>query len=476
MGLTRDEILSMLRSGAVEFVDLKLVDLPGTWHHITLPAEEIAEEAFSEGVPFDGSSLRGFREIEESDMIMVPDAETAFLDPFHERPTLSINCDVYDPAMQRFSRDPRRVAQAAEAYLEASGIGDAAYIGPELEFFIFDDVRYQVNPEESFFAIGSEESHWGTGDVGAPNLQHRIRPKSGYAPVSPTDQLSDLRGEMVRTMMACGIEVERHHHEVATAGQSEIGIRFDRLTPSADHVMLYKYIVKNIARRSGRVATFMPKPLYGDNGSGMHTHQSISRGGVPLFYQQDGYGHLSQIALHYIAGILSHAPALVGLTNATTNSFRRLVPGFEAPVNLVFAKGNRSAAVRVPITSQNPKTVRIEFRTPDATGNPYLSFAAMLMAGLDGVRRRLDPTELGFGPLDKNIYHLSPEDAAKVKAVPGSFDEALRALEADHAFLTEGGVFTEDLIHTWIDYKRREELHPANLRPTPMEYYLYLDI
>ncbi len=476
MGLTKDEILSMLRSGAVEFVDLKLIDLPGTWHHITLPAEEITEAAFTEGVPFDGSSLRGFREIEESDMIMLPDPKTAFLDPFHARPTLSISCDVYDPAMQRFSRDPRRVAQAAEAYLESSGIGDAAYFGPELEFFIFDDVRYQVSPEESFFAIGSEESHWGSGDVGAPNLQHRIRPKSGYAPVAPTDQLSDLRGEMVRTMKACGIEVERHHHEVATAGQSEIGIRFDRLTTTADHVMLYKYVVKNVARREGRVATFMPKPLYGDNGSGMHTHQSISRGGVPLFYEKDGYGHLSQIALHYIAGILSHAPALVGLANATTNSYRRLVPGFEAPVNLVFAKGNRSAAIRVPVTSQNPKAIRIEFRTPDATGNPYLSFAAMLMAGIDGVRRRLDPTELGFGPLDKNIYHLSPEDAAKVKAVPGTLDEALRALEEDHAFLTEGGVFTEDLISTWIDYKRREELHVVNLQPTPMEYYLYLDI
>jgi glutamine synthetase len=476
MGLTRDEILSTLRSGTVEFVDLKLIDLPGTWHHITLPAEELTEEALIAGVPFDGSSLRGFREIEESDMIMLPDPETAFIDPFHEYPTLSIVCDVYDPAMQRFSRDPRRVAQAAEAHLKATGLGDAAYFGPELEFFVFDDVRYQVNPEESFFAIGSDESHWGSGDVGAPNLQHRIRPKSGYAPVAPTDQLSDLRGEMVRTMRACGMEVERHHHEVATAGQNEIGFRFGGLTTTADRVMLYKYIVKNVARRSGRIATFMPKPLFGDNGSGMHTHQSVFKDGKPLFYDKGGYGSLSQFALHYIAGILSHAPALVGLTNATTNSYRRLVPGFEAPVNLVFAKGNRSAAVRVPIGSQNPKAVRIEFRTPDATGNPYLSFAAMLMAGLDGVRRRLDPTTLGFGPLDKNIYHLPPEEAAKIQAVPGSLDEALRALEEDHAFLTEDGVFTEDLIQSWVDYKRREELHVVNLRPTPMEFHLYLDI
>lgn len=409
-------------------------------------------------------------------MIMLPDPASAFLDPFHAHPTLSISCDVYDPAMERFSRDPRRVAQAAEAHLKATGLGDAAYFGPELEFFVFDDVRYQVDPQESFFAIGSDESHWGAGDVGAPNLQHRIRAKSGYAPVAPNDQHSDLRGEMVRALKSCGIEVERHHHEVATAGQGEIGIRFDRLTATADHVMLYKYIVKNVARQSGRVATFMPKPLYGDNGSGMHTHQSVSKDGQPLFYDKDGYAQLSPFALHYIAGILSHAPALVGLTNATTNSFRRLVPGFEAPVNLVFAKGNRSAAVRVPTTAHNPKAVRIEFRTPDATGNPYLSFAAMLMAGLDGVRRKLDPTALGFGPLDKNIYHLSPEDAAKVRAVPGSLGEALDALERDHAFLLEDGVFTEDLIATWIDYKRREELHVVNLRPTPMEFHLYLDI
>ena len=474
--MTRDEILAMLQSGEVEFVDLKLVDLPGTWHHITLPAAEIGADAFTDGVPFDGSSLRGFREIEESDMVMLPDPETAFVDPFHARRTLSISCDVYEPGMHRFARDPRFIAQQAEHYLTASGIGDVAYFGPELEFFVFDDVRYQINPGESFFAIGSEESAWGTGDIGTPNLQHRIRPKSGYAPVSPHDQLSDLRGEMVRTMMDCGMYVERHHHEVATAGQSEIGFRFDRLTRTADHVLLYKYIVKNISRQAGKIATFMPKPLYGDNGSGMHTHQSIFRGGEPLFYGKGGYGNLSETALHYIAGILSHAPALVGLTNATTNSYRRLVPGFEAPVNLVFAKGNRSAAVRVPIAQESPKSVRIEFRTPDSTGNPYLSFAAMLMAGLDGVKRKLDPTALGFGPLDKNIYHLSPEDAAKIRAVPGSLTEALDELEKDHAFLTEGGVFTEDLIAAWIDYKRREEVQPVNLRPVPMEYYLYLDI
>jgi len=476
MGLSRDEILAMLRSGAAEFVDLKLVDLPGTWHHITLPASEFRPEAFTEGIPFDGSSLRGFREIEESDMIMLPDPATAFRDPFNEHPTISVTCDVFDPAMQRFSRDPRRVAQAAEAHLKATGIGDAAYFGPELEFFVFDEVRYLVNPEESFFAIGSDESHWGAGDVGAPNLQHRIRSKSGYAPTPPTDQHQDLRSAMVLALKSCGLEVERHHHEVATAGQGEIGIRYDRLTASADHVMLYKYVVKNVARRSGRIATFMPKPLFGDNGSGMHTHQSISKGGTPLFYDRKGYGSLSETALHYIAGILSHAPALVGLTNATTNSYRRLVPGYEAPVNLVFAKGNRSAAIRVPITSQSPKAVRIEFRTPDATGNPYLSFAAMLMAGIDGVRRRLDPTVNGFGPVDKNIYHLTPEEAAGIQAVPGSLGEALEALEGDHEFLLEDGVFTEDLIRSWIDYKRREELHPINMRPTPMEFHMYLDI
>lgn len=474
--MTREQVLDLIKKGEVEFVDLKLIDLPGTWHHITLPATEFTAEAFTEGVPFDGSSLRGFREIEESDMIMLPDAETAFIDPFHERATLSITTDVYEPGLRRYARDPRRVAQKAEEYLQASGIGETAYFGPELEFFVFDDVRYQINPEESFFAIDSEEAAWGTGDVRGPNLGYRIRPKQGYAPAAPSDTLSDLRGEMVSQMIAAGMRVERHHHEVATAGQSEIGFRFDRLTRTADNVMLYKYIVKNVARRYGKVATFMPKPLYGDNGSGMHTHQSIYRGDQALFYEKGGYGHLSQVALSYIAGILLHAPALVGLTNATTNSYRRLVPGFEAPVNLVFARGNRSAAIRVPITSENPNSVRLEFRTPDSTGNPYISFAAMLMAGLDGVRRRLDPTELGFGPLDKNIYHLPKEEAQKIRAVPGSLGEALQALEDDHSFLTEGGVFDEEMIAAWIDYKREQELNVVNLRPTPMEYHLYFDI
>jgi glutamine synthetase len=473
--VTGKEVLETIRQQGIEFVDVKIVDLVGTWHHFTLPASEVDEETFSEGMPFDGSSLRGFREIEESDMVFLPDPETAFVDPFTAHPTLSMTGNVLEPGLRPYRRDPRSVAQRAEAYLRESGIAERAYFGPELEFFVFDDVRYENEPHAAFFAIDAEEAHWGSGDVG-PNLAYRIRPKEGYAPATPQDTLHDLRSEMVKNLMQCGLRVERHHHEVAGAGQGEIGFHFDTLTRTADNLLLYKYVLRNTARRHQKTVTFMPKPLFGDNGSGMHTHQSLWKGDTPLFYQAGGYANLSQLARYYIGGILLHAPALVALTNATTNSYRRLVPGYEAPVDLVFSQGNRSAAVRIPIAGVSPAATRIEFRTPDGTGNPYLAFAAMLMAGLDGVRRKLEPSELGFGPLDKNIYHLTPEERASIRSVPGSLGEALNALEEDHAFLTEGGVFDEDLISAWIAYKREREIAPMNLRPTPYEFYLYFDI
>lgn len=473
--MTAQEVLALIREKGIEFVDVKLVDLVGTWHHFTIPASEVGEEMFEVGMPFDGSSLRGFREIEESDMVLLPDPNTAFIDPFPAHPTLSITGSVFEPGLKPYKRDPRSVALRAEEYLRKSGIADQAFFGPEVEFFVFDDVRYEVEPNSSFFQVDAAEAHWGSGDVG-PNLAYRIRPKEGYAPATPQDTLHDLRSEMVKNLMSCGLRVERHHHEVAGPGQGEIGFHFDTLTRTADNVLLYKYVLRNTARRHQKTVTFMPKPLYGDNGSGMHTHQSLWKNGKPLFFEEGGYANLSTLARQYIAGILLHAPALVALTNATTNSYRRLVPGYEAPVDLVFSKGNRSAAVRIPIAGASPKSTRIEFRTPDATGNPYLAFAAMLMAGLDGIRRRLDPTELGFGPLDKNIYHLSPEERAKIRSVPGSLQEALAALKEDHAFLTEGGVFDPELVEAWIQYKEEREIAPMHLRPTPYEYYLYFDI
>jgi glutamine synthetase len=473
--LTVAEVLELIRQKGIEFVDVKIVDLLGTWHHFTLPAEEFGEEVFERGLPFDGSSLRGYRGIEESDMILLPDPETAVVDPFAAHPTLSLTGNVMEPGGRAYRRDPRSVAQRAEEYLRASGIADRAYFGPEVEFYVFDDVRYEIEPHAAFFALDAAEAHWGAGDVG-PNLAYRIRPKEGYAPVPPADALHDLRNEMVRNLKAVGIRVERHHHEVGGAGQGEIGFRYDTLTRTADNVLLFKYVLRNTARRHGKTVTFMPKPLYGDNGSGMHTHQSLWQGDRPLFYDEQGYAHLSELARYYIGGILLHGPALLALCNATVNSYRRLVPGYEAPVDLVFSQGNRSAAVRIPIAGVTPASTRIEFRTPDATGNPYLAFAAMLMAGLDGIRRRIDPTAHGFGPLDKNIYELSPAERAAIRSVPGSLEEALRALEADHDFLLAGGVFDEELIATWIQYKREKEIRPTHLRPTPYEFYLYFDI
>ncbi|AEJ43456.1 type I glutamate--ammonia ligase [Alicyclobacillus acidocaldarius] len=473
--MTPRDILELMKQHEVQMVDFRIVDVPGRQHHVTVPAAEIDEEVLERGVAFDGSSVPGFRGIEESDMVMRPVLETAFLDPFTEVPTLAVTCNVYEPSGNRYERDPRYIAEKAEQYLKSTGIATTAYFGPELEFFIFDDVRFDSTQSGAFYAIDSEEAVWNTG-TGAKNLGYHVKNKSGYFPVAPTDTQQDIRTEMVLELMKAGIRVERHHHEVATAGQAEINFRFGTLTRTADTVMTYKYIVRNVARRHGKTATFMPKPIFGDNGSGMHVHQSLFNGDEPLFYREGGYANLSDIALQYIAGILYHAPAILAFSNPSTNSYKRLVPGYEAPVNLVFSRGNRSAAIRVPVAVVSPKTARIEFRTPDCTANPYLAFAAMLMAGLDGIRRKLDPTELGFGPINKNIYELSAEEKAQIKSVPGSLGEVLDALEADHEFLLEGGVFTKDFIRNWIDFKRNNELAPLHLRPHPYEFSLYFDL
>jgi glutamine synthetase len=463
----------LIRSAELAIVDLKFVDLPGVWQHFSIPAEQFTDELFSEGIGFDGSSIRGFQHIHESDMLLIADPSTAIVDPACTIPTLSLVCNVFDPLTRRpYTRDPRHVAQKAERYLTDSGIADISYWGPEAEFFIFDNIRFDAAAQFCYHFVDSDEGIWNSGvDNGTPNLGHRPRWKEGYFPVSPADTLQDIRSEIVLKMIAAGIDVEVHHHEVATGGQNEIDMRFGPLTQMADHLMLYKYIIKNVARAHGKTATFMPKPLYGDNGSGMHCHQSLWKGKENLFYDAKGYALISQTAKWYIGGLLAHSPALLGLCAPTTNSYRRLVPGFEAPVNLIYSQRNRSAGVRIPVYSKSVASKRIEYRCPDASCNPYLAFAAMLMAGLDGVRNRIDPGQ----PLDKDLYDLEPSDAAKVKQVPGSLSETLDALEADHEFLLEGDVFTPDLIETWIDYKRTKEVDVMRLRPHPYEFYLYYD-
>lgn len=470
--MTIDDVLRLIKEKDIEMVDFHLIDLPGTWQHVTVPVSEIDHDSLSYGIPFDGSSLRGFRGIEESDMLMVPDPDTAVVDPFHNVPTLSIICDVFDPDRVPYQRDPRRVARNAEEYLRATGLADTSYWGPELEFFVFDSVRFLNQSHQAYYMLDSVEGYWNSGREGGLGLS--IRPKEGYFPTPPLDQSHHLRTAMVKALQSMGIRVEMHHHEVASGGQSEIDLRFQTLTKQADTVMMYKYVLRNVAFQHGKMATFMPKPLFGDNGNGMHVHQSLWKDGQPLFYDEKGYARLSQLAMYYIGGILYHAPALLAFTNPSTNSYRRLVPGYEAPVNIVFSHGNRSAAVRIPKTN-SPKASRIEFRTPDATSNPYLAFAAMLMAGLDGIKKQLDPVKLGFGPLDRNIYALSAEELAKVQSVPGSLEEALNNLRKDHDWLTEGGVFSEDLIQTWIDYKQRNEVDAVKLRPHPMEFELYFN-
>jgi glutamine synthetase len=469
--MSPSDAVKLAEKHGAKMVDLKFVDLLGIWQHTSVPIHRLKEESFEDGFGFDGSSIRGFQPIHASDMLLIPDPATAQMDPFRTEPTVSFICNVVDPiTRQPYSRDPRYIAQKAERYLKQTGIAEVCYFGPEAEFFVFDDVRYDQTPNGAFYQIDSVEGKWNTGREEFPNLGYKLAFKGGYFPVSPSDTLADLRAEMCQVMSQVGIEVEVHHHEVATAGQCEIDMRFQPLVHMADQLLWFKYVVKNVARRAGKTATFMPKPIFGDNGSGMHCHQSLWKGDRPLF-AGDGYAGLSETALYYIGGILKHARSICAFTNPGTNSYRRLTPGFEAPVNLAYSSRNRSAAIRIPMYSASPRAKRIEFRTPDPSCNPYLAFAAMLLAGLDGIERRIHPGE----PLDKDIYALSPEELKEVPSVPGSLDEALKALRADHEYLLRGDVFTADLLDTWIELKREEELDPVRLRPTPYEFQLYFD-
>jgi glutamine synthetase len=465
------EALEFAKKNRVQVVDLKFVDLIGTWQHFTIPASELTEDLFKDGSGLDGSSIRGWKAINNSDMLVVPDPATACLDPFTAVPTLSLVGNVVDPiSRETYERDPRYIAQKAEKYLQSTKIGDTSYWGPEAEFFIFDQARYDQTSHSSYYHIDSDEGVWNMGQDGV-NLGGKIRHKEGYFPVPPTDTQQDIRSEMILEMEKVGIAIEKHHHEVATAGQAEIDIRFDSLVRTADKMMMYKYIVKNVARRHGKTVTFMPKPIFGDNGSGMHTHQSIWKEGKPLFAGKE-YAGVSQMCLYYIGGILKHAPALAAITNPTTNSYKRLTPGFEAPVLLAYSSRNRSAGIRIPMYSPSPKAKRIEVRFPDPGANPYLAFSAMLMAGLDGIENKINPGE----PAEKDLYDLEAKEAAKIRTMPGSLDEALSNLEKDHKFLLKGGVFTEDLIDAWIGYKRSKEVDPMRLRPHPYEFFLYYDV
>ena len=465
------EVLEFAKKNKVQIVDLKFVDLVGTWQHFSIPVSELTEALFKDGSGFDGSSIRGWKAINNSDMLAMPDPETACLDPFSAVPTLSMACNIVEPiTRESYERDPRFIAQKAEKYLQSTKIGDISYWGPEAEFFIFDHARYDQTNHSGYYHIDSEEGVWNAGQEGV-NLGSKIRHKEGYFPVAPTDTQQDIRSEMILEMEKAGIAVEKHHHEVATAGQAEIDVRFDSLLKMADKMMMYKYIVKNVARRHGKTVTFMPKPIFGDNGSGMHSHQSIWKDGKPLFAGKE-YAGVSQICLFYIGGILKHAPALAAFTNPTTNSYKRLTPGFEAPVLLAYSSRNRSAGIRIPMYSPSPKAKRIEVRFPDPACNPYLAFAAMLMAGLDGIENKINPGEPG----EKDLYDLEPKEAAKIRTMPGSLDEALTHLEKDHQFLLKGGVFTEDLIETWVSYKRAKEVDALRLRPHPYEFCLYYDV
>jgi glutamine synthetase len=470
---TAAEVVKLAKDEGVEIVDIRFCDLPGLMQHFSVPAHELTENVFVEGLGFDGSSIRGFQEIQESDMILIPDPTTAVLDPFRQHKTLNLNCFVHDPVtLESYSRDPRYVALKAERYLQTTGIADTIYFGPEAEFFIFDDVRFSQDQRSAFYQVDSIEGIWNSGRDEKPNLGFKPRYKEGYFPVPPMDHFQDLRSEMILTMESLGIEIEVQHHEVASGGQAEIDMRFDTLLRMADKLMLYKYVVKNVARNAGYSATFMPKPLFQDNGSGMHCHQSLWTAGEPLFYSETGYAGLSDLGRWYIGGLLKHAAAVLAFAAPTTNSYKRLVPGYEAPVNLVYSQRNRSAACRIPLYSKSPKAKRVEFRCPDPACNPYLAFSAMLMAGLDGVQNRIEPPE----PMDKDLYDLPPEELAHVPQVPASLDEALRALEADNDFMKAGGVFTDDLIETWISYKRLSEIDQVRLRPHPWEFMLYYDI
>ncbi|MBA5875715.1 MAG: type I glutamate--ammonia ligase [Nitrospira sp. CR1.2] len=465
------EVLDFAKKNKVQVVDMKFVDLIGTWQHFTIPVSELTEGLFKDGSGLDGSSIRGWRAINNSDMLLVPDPATACMDPFCSVPTLSLIGNVVDPiTREMYDRDPRFIAQKAEKYLQSTKIGDTSYWGPEAEFFIFDHARYDQTNHSAYYHIDSDEGVWNMGQEGV-NLGGKIRHKEGYFPVAPTDTQQDIRTEMILEMEKAGIATEKHHHEVATAGQAEIDIRFDSLLRTADKMMMFKYIVKNVARRHGKTVTFMPKPIFGDNGSGMHTHQSIWKDGKPLFAGKE-YAGVSQMCLHYIGGILKHAPALAAFTNPSTNSYKRLTPGFEAPVLLAYSSRNRSAGIRIPMYSPSPKAKRIEVRFPDPAANPYLAFSAMLMAGLDGIENKINPGE----PAEKDLYDLEAKEAAKIRTMPGSLDEALNHLEKDHQFLLKGGVFSEDLIEAWIGYKRAKEVDTMRLRPHPYEFFLYYDV
>jgi glutamine synthetase len=454
-----------------KILDLRFIDVPGIWQHVSFPIQELNAESFEQGFGMDASSIRGWASIHESDMLLVPDAKTAFMDPFRDTPTLIMIADAVDPLTRKpYERDTRFLARRAEDYLQKSGIADQAFFGAEAEFFIFDNIRFDSRENHSFYYIDSEEGRWNSGRA-EHNLGFRPRYKEGYFPVPPTDQYQDLRTDMVLQLQACGINVECHHHEVATAGQSEIDFKFDTLIRAADNMMIYKYVVRNVAFQYGKTVTFMPKPIFSDNGSGMHTHQSLWAKGKPLF-AGEGYAGLSQTAMWYIGGLLKHAPAIGAFAAPSTNSYKRLVPGFEAPVNLAYSRRNRSAAVRIPMYSASPKARRVEFRPPDPSCNPYLAYSAMLMAGLDGIENKIDPGP----PLDKDIFELSAEELKYVPSLPGSLEESLKAMDKDHAFLTKGGVFTEDFIHLWIDYKMSREVNPMRMRPHPYEFHLYYDI
>ena len=468
-------VLKYASEQGAKFVSTRFTDLPGSWQHLTFPINQLDEGSFEDGFGFDASSIRGWAAIHESDMLLIPDPYKVWMDPFTQEPTLCVVCNAVDPiSRQGYAFDPRSVAVRAESYLKSTGIADVANFGPEAEFFVFDSVQFENEPQRAGYAINSDEGHWNSGrdaDDKGPNLGHRIRPKEGYVPCAPIDTLIDIRSEISLILAECGIDVECLHHEVATAGQCEIDFRFSNLLGTADNLQIFKHVVKNTARRNGKTATFMPKPLFGDNGSGMHCHQSLWKGDKPLF-AGDGYAGLSETALHYIGGLLKHAAAIVAFAAPTTNSYKRLVPGFEAPVNLAYSARNRSAAIRIPMFSTNPKLKRLEFRPPDPSCNPYIAFSAMLMAGIDGVQNRIDPG----APLDKDIYDLSPEELKDVPSLPGSLDDSLNALENDHDFLLKGDVFTPQIIDRWISYKREREIQPLRLRPHPLEFSMYYDV
>jgi glutamine synthetase len=467
------DVMKLIKDKGVRAIDIRFVDLPGLWQHFTVSAKEFSADAFVEGLGFDGSSIRGFQEIQESDMLLMPDPSTAFIDPFAAVPTLVLIANVKDPVTgEMYSRDPRNIATKAEKYLSKLGIADTAYFGPEAEFFILDDVRFSQGYNHGFYYIDSAEGFWNSGKEESPNLGYKPRYKEGYFPVPPMDAQQDIRTEMMLALEQIGVDIEVHHHEVATAGQAEIDMRFDSLLSMADKLLKYKYAIKQVARRHNKTVTFMPKPIFQDNGSGMHVHQSLWKNKKNLFFKRGAYADLSDTALHYIGGILKHAPALLAFCAPTTNSYRRLVPGYEAPINLIYSQRNRSAAVRIPLYSKSEKAKRIEVRFPDPTANGYLAFSAMLMAGLDGIQNKIVPP----GPLDKDLYDLPPEDLAKVAKTPADLAQVLDALQNDHAFLLKGDVFTQDVIDTWISYKRLKEVDAIRLRPHPWEFALYFDV